>query len=147
MYVSTKRYGHERGFSCAFRQWRANSHCMYLHGYALAFEFVFESETLDSRNWVMDFGDLDPVKAILTHWFDHTTLVAADDPEHHVFSLMADRNLIQMREMPDGVGCERVAEHVYKLVGDWLDNKGQMRVKLRSVQVWEHEGNSARYEA
>ena len=37
MYRSTKTYGNERGLSCAFRQWRADSHCNLIHGYSLGF--------------------------------------------------------------------------------------------------------------
>lgn len=44
VYRSTKTYGHNAGLSCAFRQWKANSHCKYLHGYALSFKFVFEGK-------------------------------------------------------------------------------------------------------
>ena len=32
---ATKTYGHDLGLSVAFRQWRADSHCRYLHGYAI----------------------------------------------------------------------------------------------------------------
>mgnify|MGYP001588063145 CR=1 FL=1 len=49
-YKSTKTYGHAIGLSAAFRQWRADSHCKYLHGYALAVKFVFEAGELDSRD-------------------------------------------------------------------------------------------------
>ena len=56
-FKSTKTYGHDLGFSAAFRQWRADSHCKYIHGYALAFRFEFEADELDVRNWVVDFGD------------------------------------------------------------------------------------------
>lgn len=61
-YISTKQYGHELGLSCAFRQWKADSHCKYIHGYALAFKFKFETDTLDSNNWVVDFGNLKELK-------------------------------------------------------------------------------------
>ena len=30
-----KTFGAERGFSCAFRQWKADSDCKYIHGYSL----------------------------------------------------------------------------------------------------------------
>ena len=49
-YRVTKTYGNERGLSCAFRQWKAESHCRLIHGYSLGFRFVFEAETLDHRN-------------------------------------------------------------------------------------------------
>lgn len=49
IYRSTKTYGHEIGLSAAFRQWRAESHCRFVHGYALAVKFVFEAGELDAR--------------------------------------------------------------------------------------------------
>lgn len=144
-HVSTKYYGHDRGLSCCFRQWRATSHCNKLHGYALAFEFIFESDVLDGNNWVVDFGDLKWLKAWLEDQFDHTTLVDASDPLFPIFQQMDDANLIDMRIMLDGVGCEKVSEFVFKHVSVNLEAR-YFDVKLRSVQVWEHEGNSARYE-
>ena len=72
-YYSTKTYDHNEGLSCAFRQWRADSHCNLIHGYALGFEITFEAEELDDRNWVIDFGDLGVLKKWLKEMFDHTT--------------------------------------------------------------------------
>ena len=47
-YQSTKVFD---GFSCVFRQWRAEgTHCKYLHGYGVSFKVWFEGE-LDERNW------------------------------------------------------------------------------------------------
>ncbi|HEX2555077.1 MAG TPA: hypothetical protein VHL98_15360, partial [Microvirga sp.] len=47
IYRSTKVYDHNEGLSCCFRQWRAtHSHCRLLHGYALAFKFVFATHEL-----------------------------------------------------------------------------------------------------
>ena len=54
-FLSSKKYGHERGLSAAFRQWRAVSHCRFMHGYSLEFEFVFGTHQLDENNWVVDF--------------------------------------------------------------------------------------------
>ena len=146
MYQSTKRYDHNAGFSCCFRQWRAKSHCNNLHGYALAFKFVFEAETLDEHNWVTDFGSLKPVKAFLEHWFDHTTLMAEDDPEYGWYAEASRRGIINLRTLP-AVGCEMVARFVYNWVAAWLVNEGHgPRVHLRSVEVSEHSGNGAVYE-
>ena len=142
-YRSIKRYGHERGLSCAFRQWRADSHCRFLHGYALAFEFVFESDELDIRNWVVDFGSLKSLKQTLDDTFDHTVLVAEDDPMLMAFKEMAKSNLIQLRVLP-AVGCERIASYVFQVAEIWLKDNGYVpRVRVASVQVWEHPGNSA----
>ena len=78
-YISTKTYTHLG--PVAYRQWRADSHCNLIHGYALSFHFEFETNDLDARNWVVDFGGLKPLKGNLEDWFDHTLLVAQDDPD------------------------------------------------------------------
>ncbi len=70
-YRVTKTYGNERGLSCAFRQWRADSHCRLIHGYSLGFRFTFEARKLDERNWVYDFGDMGFIKDFLEDNFDH----------------------------------------------------------------------------
>ena len=111
MYRSTKTYGNEVGLSCAFRQWRADSHCNKLHGYSLGFRFTFEAATLDERNWVYDFGDCKWIKKYLEIEFDHRLVVAKDDPNlerilHTVYQEIADINVM------DGVGCEKFAEKV-----------------------------------
>lgn len=141
-YYSTKTYGHERGLSCCFRQWRADSHCNMMHGYALAFSFKFEAATLDHNNWVVDFGGLKWLKAWLENQFDHTTLVAQDDPEMETFRMLHDKKLIDMRVIP-GVGCEKTAEYVFDHVSSQIDSLHAGRVKLISVEVREHPGNSA----
>lgn len=143
MYKSTKHYPPSTGFSCAFRQWRADSHCRLIHGYALGFKFVFEAAELDVRNWVMDFGGLKPLKQLLADTFDHTTLVASDDPEIEWFREADKRGIIRLVEVEAG-GCEKFAELTYKITQSWLDELGYSnRVKLVSVEVYEHESNSA----
>ena len=74
-YQSTKTYGNDRGFSCAFRQWSADSHCNLIHGYSLGFKFIFEAEELDERNWVYDFGNCKWIKQWIEDHFDHKTCV------------------------------------------------------------------------
>src|SRR5210317_1365316 len=80
-FYSTKTYGNDRGLSCCFRQWRAtHSHCSLLHGYSIGIKLIFSSKTLDDRNWVMDFGGLKAFKDWAEYMFDHTLIVAEDDP-------------------------------------------------------------------
>ncbi len=142
---STKTYGHEEGLSCCFRQWRAtHSHCRLLHGYALSFRLTFASATLDERNWCYDFGGLKPVKAWLHEMFDHTTLVAADDPELVTFQLLAERGLADLRVL-DAVGCEAIARSTFEHVSHYVGEATEDRVQLEEVEVREHSGNSARY--
>lgn len=146
MYKSTKTFGHESGFSCAFRQWRAQSHCRLVHGYALAFKFVFAAAELDVRNWVVDFGGLKELKQILSDNFDHTTIVAEDDPHIEYFREGHRLGVLRLVEFPAG-GCEMFAEMVYHVAAQWLRDAGYGdRVKLVSVEVSEHGANSAIYE-
>jgi len=145
IYRSTKLYDHNEGLSCCFRQWRAESHCSLVHGYALAFRFVFATRTLDERNWCMDFGGLKPVRAWLHEMFDHTMLIAADDPHLGEFQRLADLGLVALRVVP-AVGCEAVARFVCEHVGEMVAEATQHRVWLESVEVREHSGNSAIFE-
>lgn len=142
-YRSTKTYDHNVGLSCAFRQWRADSHCRYLHGYALAVKFVFEAAELDVRNWAVDFGSLKSLKGWLEDLLDHKTLVAEDDPAMDWFEAAAARGLIQMRVVP-ATGCERLAEMICGATEVWLKDNGYApRVRLIGVEVREHGANSA----
>jgi 6-pyruvoyltetrahydropterin/6-carboxytetrahydropterin synthase len=174
MYVSTKTYGTDRGLSCCFRQWRStHSHCSLLHGYSIGIRLVFESDTLDSRNWVMDFGGLKAFKDWADHMFDHTLVVAKDDPHLDMFLKMAELGLqdsggVCDLRLVEAVGCEKFAELAYRVMegilrtfqrgetwhciknGEIVDHAPRYPVgsgvRLRSAEVFEHDGNSAIYE-
>ena len=138
-FYSTKTYGNDRGLSCTFRQWRStHSHCSLLHGYSIGIKLVFESETLDDRNWVMDFGGLKAFKEWSEYMFDHTLIVAKDDPHLSFFKQM--NNLVTINQfnnvdstipnergavcdlrLVDGVGCEKFAELAYNTMQDILE--------------------------
>lgn len=143
-YRVTKTYGHNEGWSCAFRQWRADhSHCHFLHGYAISVELIFESENLDARNWVIDFGGLKSIKTWIKDLLDHKTLVAEDDPQLPLLQNMHDQGVIDMRIVP-AVGCERFAQYIGTYVSNWLHEQNPTNdVRLVSVEVREHSGNSA----
>lgn len=143
---STKFYGPERGYSIAYRQWRADSHCNKIHGYALSFLFTFESLDLDVRNWVVDFGSLKTLKDKLDEWFDHTCLVAQDDPEFKTFASLHDKKLIKMVAV-EATGCEALAKWLHSYVNEiWLKDNGYAGpVRCVSVEVRETPANSASY--
>ena len=144
-YRSTKTFGHDMGLSAAFRQWRANSHCRFIHGYALAFRFEFEADELDARNWVVDFGGLKGLRGMLEDTFDHKLLVAQDDPEIEWFREAQRRGIAEVVEVEAG-GCEKFAELVYECTEQWLRDAGfAPRCRLVSVEVREHGANSAIY--
>ena len=145
LYRSTKSYGHSEGLSCAFRQWRAShSHCRLVHGYALAFKFVFVTRELDEHNWCFDFGGLKPIKAWLHEMFDHKFLVAEDDPDIEKFRQLHEHGLVALRVVP-AVGCEAVAHMVFEYVAQFVAEATHRRVWLEQVEVSEHSGNSAIY--
>lgn len=145
-YVSTKTYGHEIGLSCAFRQWKADSHCHLIHGYAIAVRLEFEAQELDHTNWVVDFGGLKEIKKRLEEIFDHKLLVAADDP-HIDWYREAEKRGIAKVILLDNVGCEAFSRVVWELVTTWMIRQGyDDRVICRSVEVREHGANSAIYE-
>ena len=144
-YYSTKTFGNDRGLSCAFRQWKADSHCNQIHGYSLGFRFIFEAEQLDERNWVYDFGDTKWIKAYLEETYDHTMAVAEDDPMLDTFKELDEQNICTIRIMP-AVGCEKFAEITYLDVAPLVSARTKNRVRLKSVEVFEHGANSAIYE-
>lgn len=137
-FKSTKTFGHNLGLSCAFRQWKAShSHCSLIHGYALEVTLEFEADELDNRNWVMDFGGLKAIKKKLEYYFDHTTIIAEDDPELEYFNRGAAMGVLDVRVLP-AVGCEQFSLFIFKMVSEWLYEKGHSdRVTLTRVSVRE----------
>ena len=143
-YQSTKTYGHEIGLSCCFRQHRAQSHCHLLHGYSLGVKFVFEADQLEG-GWVVDFGGLKSLKKMLEDTFDHTLLVAEDDPARVALQDLQTLGLARV-VMVESTGCEAFSELIYNCAEQWLTDAGfSPRCKLVSVEVREHGANSAIY--
>ena len=112
-YTSTKEY-HD-AFPCAYRQWRADSHCNLIHGYSFSMKFYFGTNDLDVRNWAADYGGLKELKKTLEDQFDHTLIVAADDPEMETFKLLQERKMAKLVVLPK-LGCEGLSDMLYKYV-------------------------------
>jgi len=141
MYQSTKTFTHELGFSACFRQWRAQSHCKLLHGYALEFKLTFGAQKLDARNWVLDFGNFRQLKNFLEDTFDHKLLVAHNDPYLDELSGLTGLGLAEVVVL-ESVGCEAFARLVFEKAVELYQNE---RVKVISCEVKEHGANSAIY--
>jgi len=129
--------------SCAFRQWKADSHCKFVHGYRLIAKFYFGCSTLDEKNWVVDFGGLKGLKDILEKQFDHTLCVAGDDPLIEGFKSLHAAGGCDLRIMPEGVGIEKTAEWCLKNADTFIRSTTNNRCWVTKVEVWEHEKNSA----
>ena len=150
MYRSTKLFD---GFSCCFRQWKAETtHCKYLHGYGVSFRVTFEGE-LDDRNWVWDFGGMKRAKGKIDgktpkEWFDfmfdHTFIVAEDDPYLESFKRMAEAGVAQIRVIP-ATGAERFAKYIYDKVNPFIEEETNGRVSIAKVEFREHNKNNAIY--
>jgi 6-pyruvoyltetrahydropterin/6-carboxytetrahydropterin synthase len=149
-YQSTKLFD---GFSCVFRQWRAEgTHCRFLHGYGVSFRVWFEGE-LDERNWVWDFGGMKRAKgtidgmnpkAWMDHMFDHTTVVAEDDPYLENFKEMWKDGIIQLRILP-AVGAEQFAKYIYEKLNAFVKEETNGRVTVIRVEFMENNKNSSCY--
>lgn len=149
-FQSTKLFD---GYSTVFRQWRADgTHCRFLHGYGVSFRVWFEGE-LDHRNWVWDFGGMKRAKgtidgmnpkAWMDYMFDHTTVVAEDDPFLEGFKKMYIDNIIQLRIIP-AVGAEQFAKYIYDKVNAFVLEETEGRVKVAQVEFMEHNKNTAIY--
>jgi len=143
------------GFSTVFRQWRAeNTHCRFLHGYGISFKVYFEGE-LDHRNWVWDFGGMKRAKTQIDgmspkvwmdYMFDHTVVMAEDDPELETFQDMDARGIIQLRVIP-AVGAESFASYLFKKLDDFVQEETNGRVKIIKIKFMEHGKNAAYYVA
>jgi 6-pyruvoyltetrahydropterin/6-carboxytetrahydropterin synthase len=151
-FFSTKTYGNDRGLSCCFRQWKAtHSHCSLLHGYSLGFKLVFECDSLDERNWVQDFGGLKELKNWLEATFDHTIVVAKDDPQLSSIKELGKKGLGKVVVL-DQVGSEKFAEEAFKQMTIILEKHKYFKtsrnppVRVRSVECFEHGANSAGFE-
>ena len=118
----------------------------------------------------MDFGGLKEYKARLEDKFDHTIIVAKDDPHLDILKKLGttyeriqpsgigpgqfkdNAKLAEIRVV-DGVGCEKFAEMIYQelelFLSKWKDDGTLLNetVRVTSVEVFEHAGNSAIYQA
>jgi len=150
MFTSTKVFD---GFSCCFRQWKATTtHCQYLHGYGVSFKVWFEGD-LDERNWVWDFGGMKRAKTKIDgkspkewmdYMFDHTVIVAEDDPYVNTLLQLKFANIAQVRIVP-ATGAEKFAEFIFNKLNPFVQEETNGRVKVKQVEFREHGKNSAIY--
>ena len=141
------------GYSTVFRQWRAKeTHCSFLHGYGISFKITFEGD-LDERNWVWDFGGMKRAKnkidgmapkEWMDYMFDHTYIIAGDDPFLPNAMEMDQAGIAQVRVVP-ATGAEKFAEYIYNKVSEFIKIETDNRVRVVNVEFREHAKNSAIY--
>ena len=141
------------GFSTVFRQWKAtDTHCRFVHGYGISFKVYFEGE-LDNRNWVWDFGGMKRAKTLIDgmqpkawmdYMFDHTMVIAEDDPAINAFKQMETAGVAQVRIIP-ATGAEKFAEFIFNKVNPFVFEETGGRVRVTKVKFMEHGKNAAYY--
>jgi 6-pyruvoyltetrahydropterin/6-carboxytetrahydropterin synthase len=119
----------------------------------------------------MDFGGLKQFKQWADDTFDHTLVVAQDDPMLDFFKHMNEIVDIESKDLlsklpyergalcdlriVEGVGCEMFAKMAYDKMAELLTILKQdggdrypvnSSVRVKSVEVFEHGANSATYE-
>jgi len=141
------------GFSTVFRQWKAETtHCRFVHGYGVSFKVYFEGG-LDDRNWVWDFGGMKRAKTLIDgkqpkawmdYMFDHTMIIAEDDPWIEAFRQMGEAEVAQVRVIP-ATGAEKFAEYIYNKLNEFVKTETDNRVRVTKVKFMEHGKNAAYY--
>jgi len=77
--------------------------------------------------------------------FDHTTIIAEDDPFLGAFKEMGTAGAAQIRVVP-AVGAEQFAKYIYEKLNTFIQEETNNRVKIVRVEFMEHGKNTAIYE-
>ncbi|MBA3950005.1 MAG: 6-carboxytetrahydropterin synthase [Acidobacteria bacterium] len=131
MYLVTKRidfcYGH--------RLLDYDGVCKHPHGHNAVVEVDVRTDSLDSRNMVVDFSD---IKRIVKGWIDreldHKMILRRDDP--------LVKPLQELGEPIYLVDSNPTVEHIAKLIFDHAREAG---VPVVTVRVWETPTSVAAY--
>ena len=94
----------------------------------------------------MGFGDLKPLKEWLDHMFDHTLLIAEDDPELLLFESMHENGICDLRVLPDN-SIEGCAKYIWNYTNELINKITEGRASCFEVEVRENDKNSATYHA
>jgi len=123
-------------------------HCAQVHGYDRSVEFTFAGE-VDEHGWIVPFGGLKPVKEFLEYYFDHVTVLPADDPRiADIPNEMVDTGglLGTLRVLPSGVSMEMSSLFIWEHVNAFIYHITKSRCYVERVRVYEHERNDAMVE-
>lgn len=126
---------------CCHRSWTNRGKRFFLHGYERTFEIEFAcAETAAGTGSVLDPDALEEVWDVLRKQFDHTTLIAVNDPERDLFELLADRGVIDLRIM-DSTGMEGSAAWVFETVDSIVARTTRGRVWVSRIKARESHSN------
>jgi len=83
-------------------------------------------------------------KTWMDYMFDHTFIVAEDDPFKDSFLAMNNAGVAQVRVIP-ATGAEQFAKYIYDKLNMFVKTETEDRVTVKSVEFMEHGKNAASY--
>lgn len=119
--------------------------CASVHGYDREVEFTFAGD-IDDHGWIVPFGELGPVKKFLEYYFDHVTVLPADDPRLGDITpeLTKVGGLLgTLRVLPSGVSMEMSSVFIWEHVNHYIYKVTDGRCYVERVRVYEHNRNDA----
>lgn len=126
---------------CCHRSWANRGKRFFLHGYERAFEIEFAcAETEPGTGLVVDGGAVCEIRSALRYQFDHTTLIAQDDPQRDLFELLAERGVVDLRIM-DNTGMEGSAAWVFETAERIVALATGGRVWISRIEARESRNN------
>ena len=99
---------------------------------------------MDQHGWVVGFGDLKELGEYLVEMYDHTMLIAEDDPELPVFKELHEKGLCDLRVVPD-TSLEGSAKTALEKANQLLSRITEGRARCFQVEARENDKNSAIY--
>ena len=120
---------------------RQDAKGFFLHGYERQFEIEFAcAETDPHSRTVIDARCLREVRTALARQFDHTTLIASDDPQRELFELLAAQHALDLRIM-HCTGMEASAAWVFDTVERIVGEATGGRVWVSRIEASENRNN------
>ena len=119
--------------------------CASIHGYDREVEFTFAGSP-DEHGWIVPFGELKPIKEFLEYYFDHVTVLPADDPRLDQITDKLTRTgglLGTLRVLPSGVSMEMSSVFIWEHVNHYIYKITSGRCYVERVRVYEHNRNDA----
>lgn len=118
--------------------------CASVHGYDREVELTFAGD-IDQMGWLVGFGELNDVKEFIEYYFDHVTVLPANDPRLNQITeeMMAPGGLLgTIRILPAGVSMEMSSLFIWEHVNHYIVNLTNGRCYVKKVHVLEHDRNS-----
>lgn len=125
--------------------------CKFPHGHTRSVEMVFQADTLDANDMVVDFKAVKHMVGDFLQQFDHSLCVNTEDPNYAAFAAAYGERIIPFdREDPTS---EVMARTIFNFTRHALEKAGEDSgeypvracVTLERVRVWETSSSWAEY--